>query len=135
MESLSGKRALIVTAIAAAVLSALVTGGVIYVWQSDDGGEVSIAKRPKAGWEKYFPTPGTTTLLGEKASEVEELLGVPPVLARQGGREVWIYSPYDDDPTGIYLYFKAGKVVKGRLDEFNGLAGSSIWDEDEFWFD
>lgn len=102
--------------------------------------EAPISQKPKAGWEEYFPTPTETTLMGESVSEVKNLLGEPPVLVRSTAadpnysREIWIYMPYDEDPTGLYVYFKGGKVVKSCLDEFNGLVGSSIWEDSDFWF-
>ena len=52
----------------------------------------------------------------------------------KNNREIWIYHPYDYDPTGLYIYFKGDNVVKTKLDEFNGLVASSIWEDTDFWF-
>lgn len=98
-----------------------------------------ISRKPKAGWEQYFPTAETTTLQGETTTRVRELLGEPPHLIRSiavnpaASREIWIYSPYDEDPTGLYLYFKGGTLDSSRQDEFNGLYGSGLLDNDQFW--
>lgn len=98
-----------------------------------------ISRKPKPGWERYFPSPTKTTLTGRLVNEVKTLLGEPPVLVRsiaanpEYSREVWIYLPYEDDPTGLYIYFKGGRVVKTRLDEFNGLEGSAIFEDRDFW--
>lgn len=101
--------------------------------------ELQISRKPKAGWEKYFPTAETTTLQGETTSKLRELLGEPPHLIRSMAvntafsREIWIYVPFDEDPTGLYLYFKGGTLDRSRSDEFNGLYGSGLLDNDQFW--
>jgi len=98
-----------------------------------------INRQPKPGWEAYFPTPETTTLTGESVARVRELLGEPPVLIRsiavnpQFNREVWVFSPFEQDPTGLYLFFKGGQLVSSRLDEFPGLYGSGLLDDEGFW--
>lgn len=98
-----------------------------------------INRQPKPGWEAYFPTPETTTLTGESVTRVRELLGEPPVLIRsiavnpQFNREIWVFTPFDQDPTGLYLFFKGGQLVSSRLDEFNGLYGSGLLDNEDFW--
>jgi hypothetical protein len=76
------------------------------------------------------------TVMGKTTAEVDSLLGEPIALVRQTAanpefsREVRIYSPYDEDPTGFYIYFRGGVVVEERLDEFNGLYGSAVLE----WF-
>lgn len=100
----------------------------------------AVSHKPRAGWEKYFPGQGTTTLVNETVEQVAELLGQPPFLVRstafspEHSREVWIFLPYEGDPTGLYLYFKGGRFHKSRLDEFNGLPGSAVFMDHEFWF-
>jgi len=98
-----------------------------------------ITFRPKSGWEKYFPAAETTTLAGETVSKVRELLGEPPVLIRsiaanpQFSREIWVYHPYAEDPTGLYLFFKGGKLHSSMLNEFSGLYTSGLLDQEDFW--
>jgi len=72
--------------------------------------EIEIPRKPKSDWKEYFPSTLETTLLGETKNKVENLLGIPPVLARDTAtkssesKEVWIYYPYDTDSTGLYIY-------------------------------
>jgi Tfp pilus assembly protein PilO len=42
---------------------------------------IPISSKPKPGWEEYF-TVDTTTLMNKSLSEMRNLLGEPPVLAR-----------------------------------------------------
>ncbi|MFU8861575.1 MAG: lipoprotein [Cyclonatronaceae bacterium] len=76
------------------------------------------------------------SVMGKNTSEVDAILGEPRALVRQTAanpefsREVRIYLPYDEDPTGFYIYFRGGEVVDERLDEFNGLYGSTVLE----WF-
>lgn len=99
----------------------------------------TINRQPKPGWDAYFPTPETTTLTGESVTRVRELLGEPPVLIRsiavnpQFNREIWVFMPHEQDPTGLYLFFKGGQLVNSRLDEFPGLYGSGLLDDADFW--
>lgn len=103
----------------------------------DDGAEITQA--PKPGWEAYFPEPDSTTLMNEEIGEVRRLLGEPPFKLRSiaaepaNNREIWIYIPYAEDLTGLYLYFKGNRVSGSRLDEFNGLYGSGLLDGEDFW--
>jgi hypothetical protein len=76
------------------------------------------------------------TVMGKTTAEVGSILGEPRALVRQTAanpefsREVRIYSPYDEDPTGFYIYFRGGVAVEERMDEFNGLYGSAVLE----WF-
>lgn len=76
------------------------------------------------------------TVMGKTTGEVDAILGEPRALVRQTAanpefsREVRIYSPYEEDPTGFYVYFRGGVVVEERMDEFNGLYGSAVLE----WF-
>jgi len=100
----------------------------------------AVSQKPRSGWEVFFPDHGTTTLVDKHVGEVEKVLGPPPFLVRSTAvnprfnREVWIFLPYDEDPTGLYVYFKGDRVHKSRLDEFNGLPGSTIFSDHEFWY-
>jgi len=98
-----------------------------------------LRRTPKDGWEQYFPEGAETTLKGEPIARVRELLGEPPFLIRsiavnpEFSREIWIFSPFDQDPTGLYLFFKGGKLDSAELNEFNGLQGSNLLDRADFW--
>jgi len=41
--------------------------------------------------------------------------------------------PGEEDPTGLYIYFKGDRVFRSRLDEFNGLFNSGLLDDEDFW--
>lgn len=98
-----------------------------------------ITRQPREGWEEYFPGPEETTLAGETTSRVRELLGEPPVLIRQiaaspeFNREIWVYMPFEEDPTGLYLFFKGNQLTSSRKDEFPGLYNAGLLDVEEFW--
>lgn len=98
-----------------------------------------IRRMPKDGWEQYFPEGAETTLKGENTARVRELLGEPPFLIRsiavnpEFSWEIWIFSPFDQDPTGLYLFFKGGKLDSAELNEFNGLQGSDLLNRPGFW--
>ncbi len=102
---------------------------------------IVISRIPQPGWEAYFPDFETTTLVDEPVDEVRNLLGEPPFLIRsiavnpQANREIWIYMVAEKDPTGLYLFFKANRLVSSRLDEFNGLPNSGLLDYPDFWFE
>jgi hypothetical protein len=98
-----------------------------------------ISRGLPAGWENYFPTSETTTLSGEPVSRVRTLFGEPPFLIRsiaavpEASREIWIYIPGTEDPTGVYIFFKGGRVHATRIDEFSGLYSSGLLDDEDFW--
>ena len=98
-----------------------------------------ISYKPKSGWETYFPNPESNTIIGKTVDEVEELLGIPPfriystAATAPFNREIWVFVPYDEDPTGLYLFFKGNQLWASRLDEFTGLYGSGLLDTEDFW--
>lgn len=98
-----------------------------------------INRQPKSGWQQYFPTPETTTLVGKNTDYIRQLLGEPPFLIRsiavnpEFSREIWVYTTDGGDSTGLYLFFKGGLLNSSRLDEFNGLYGSDLLNLDDFW--
>ncbi len=100
--------------------------------------DTQISQKPKSGWEEYFPSYDETTLEGKTTEEIRELLGEPPVLVRDIGYkpaatwQIWVYRPFDEDPTGLYLYFKGGELVRSRLDEFSGVP--SLLGDIDFWY-
>jgi hypothetical protein len=82
---------------------------------------------------KYFTDAnGYLNLLNVDINEVDRILGAAPVVMKQSRegapvrREVRVYMPYDEDPTGLYIYFLNDKVESFRMDEFNGITNSSI---------
>ncbi len=100
---------------------------------------LQISRELPDGWETYFPTAETTTLVNESTGSVRALFGEPPYLIRSiavvpgASRQIWIYTPTAEDPTGLYIYFKGDQVHSSRLDEFNGLYGSGLLDNEDFW--
>lgn len=98
-----------------------------------------ISLKPKDGWEQHFPEGAETTLKGENTARVRELLGEPPFLIRsiaaspEFSREIWVFVPHDEDLTGLYLFFKGGKLDSAELNEFNGLQGSDLINRPGFW--
>lgn len=134
------KRPLVLTALATAVVTSALTVGSLLAWQSsvgeDEPARLRTPVRPseEPDWDAYFPTANSTTLLGKSTDEVERLLGAPLALVRQFDKEVWIYSPFEDDPTGMLVFFERGKLVQSRTDEFNGVRSNTTWQDEEFWF-
>jgi hypothetical protein len=98
-----------------------------------------ISYKPKQGWETYFPSAESSTIIGKSVEEVEDLLGIPPFRIYSTAatvpfnREIWVFVPYDEDPTGLYLFFKGNQLWASRQDEFSGLYGSGLLDNDDFW--
>ncbi|MEW5922150.1 MAG: hypothetical protein AB1796_14635 [Bacillota bacterium] len=105
----------------------------------DDVRGLVISRTPRPGWQTYFPDAENTTLLNEPVDRVRKLLGEPPFLIRsiaanpEFNREIWIYMAGEEDPTGLYLFFKANRLVQSRLDEFNGLYNSGLLEYPGFW--
>ena len=90
---------------------------------------------PNSGWETYFPSNAPTLLLGKTRSEVRQTLGEPPVLLRQHTNESieedWVYFPYLNDHTGLYIDFSSGIVISSKLDEYSGLSSLGVVDTSE----
>ncbi len=72
-----------------------------------------------------------STWLGRDEAEVRSSLGSPRAELRLNAanptysKAVLIYPVAPDDPTGLYLFLRSGRVDSVRRDEFNGLEGSS----------
>ena len=88
--------------------------------------------KPKDGWDGV-------DLAGMTRDELLEVLGCPLHSMRLGAvgnpayiRELWVYHPYDEDPTGLYIWLQGGVFHASRLDEFNGFWGFEF-DNPEFW--
>jgi hypothetical protein len=88
--------------------------------------------KPKDGWEGV-------DLSDMTRDELLEVLGCPLHSMRLGAlgnpayvRELWVYHPYDEDPTGLYVWLQGGVFHASRLDEFTGFWGFEF-DNPEFW--
>ncbi len=107
--------------------------------EQEGDARVGITREPRPGWQTYFPTPETTTLVGKSIGEVRDLLGEPPVLLRsiarnpEFNREIWVFMPFEEDPTGLYIFFKGDRLSGSRIDEFNGVVNSGLLDDTDFW--
>lgn len=79
---------------------------------------------------------GRLHVLNRSPEEIEYELGEPIALIRQGYREegrskeAMVYQMYDQDATGLYIFFERGVSVDYRLDSFHGVYGSAL----EAWF-
>ncbi|EEG78630.1 hypothetical protein [Dethiobacter alkaliphilus] len=99
----------------------------------------TINRKPKKGWEEYFSIGRETKLKGESVWTVRRILGNPPYKIRStavfpaANREIWVFTPYDNDSTGLYLYFKGNQLDSFRLDTFTGFYGSDLLDDHGFW--
>ena len=71
------------------------------------------------------------TWIGRNEDQVRARLGAPLAELRLGAadsmhtRAVLIYPAAPDEPTGLYLYLRGGRVDSVRHDEFNGFEGNS----------
>jgi hypothetical protein len=67
-------------------------------------------------------------------SKINAILGEAPVSLRIGRpgapviREIRVYFPYEEDPTGLFLFFRNETLVSFRMDEFNGITSPLIQD-------
>ncbi len=87
---------------------------------------------PKPGWD-------TVDLEGLTREELVEVLGCPPhiirmtsVVSAEHNKELWVYHPYEKDPTGLYIWLKGDVFHQSKLDEFNGFWCHNMGDPD-FW--
>ncbi len=87
--------------------------------------------RPKPGWEDV-------SLENKHRDELIQILGYPANLVRMAAvdpannRELWVYHPYEQDPTGLYIYLKGDVFYYSKLDEFMGFYCYDMLDPD-FW--
>ncbi len=88
--------------------------------------------KPNPGWD-------TVDLEGLTREELVEVLGCPPhvirmtsVVSAAHNRELWVYHPYDEDPTGLFVWLKGNVFHDSMLDEFNGFWCYEMSDLD-FW--
>lgn len=88
---------------------------------------------PKAGWED-------AELEGLSREQLVEVLGCPPHVIRMTSvvgpdynRELWVYHPYDQDPTGLFVWLKGEAFHHSTLNEFSGfwcyeMTNPDFWD-------
>ncbi len=87
--------------------------------------------RPNPGWENV-------QLENKHRDELIEILGCPANLIRMAAmdpannKELWVYHPYEQDPTGLYIYLKGDVFYYSKLDEFTGFYCYDMLDPD-FW--
>jgi hypothetical protein len=89
-------------------------------------------RKPAAGWD-------TIDLRGLTREQLLAVLGCPPHIIRMTSlvsadhhRELWVYQPFAEDPTGWYIWLKGNTVHHSALDEFNGFGCHRMMDAD-FW--
>jgi hypothetical protein len=77
--------------------------------------------KPNPGWD-------AVDLNGLTREELLDVLGCPPhvirmtsVVGPENNRELWVYHPFDDDPTGLYIWLRGDVYHRSRMDEFNGF--------------
>jgi hypothetical protein len=85
-----------------------------------------------APYNQFADTNGFLNFTGTSLSAVQEQLGDAPVVVRMSRpgaplrREVRVYFPFEEDPTGLYLFFRNEVVVSFKMDEFSGLQNPAI---------
>lgn len=99
---------------------------------SSDTAEISMFTMQIAPYNAFLDANGYLSLAGVSLDRIQTELGDAPVvvrMARPGAplrREVRVYFPYDEDPTGLYIFIRNESVVSFRLDEFSGLENPAI---------
>ncbi len=88
--------------------------------------------KPNPGWD-------VADLNGLTREELLDVLGCAPhvirmtsVVGPENNRELWVYHPFDDDPTGLYVWLKGDVYHESRMDEFNGFWCCEMM-EPAFW--
>ncbi|MCH8495373.1 MAG: hypothetical protein LAT57_07040 [Balneolales bacterium] len=100
--------------------------------KNDSSQEKQRYKMDQEPYNKFADSDGYVDFVGASLSQIQDVLGDPPVLVRQSRdgapvrKEVRVYFPYEEDSTGLYLYFLNEEVESFRLDTFLGLANSNI---------
>jgi hypothetical protein len=85
-------------------------------------------------FNRFLNEAGYLDLVGKKMSEIDEVLGEAPVVVRQSikgapmRKEIRVYFPYQEDSTGLYIFFENETIVEFKMDEFNGIIQSGILD-------
>ncbi len=88
--------------------------------------------QPRPGWD-------TVNLEGLSREALLDVLGCPPHIIRMTSvvdaaynRELWVYHPYDEDPTGLFIWLKGNFYHSATLNEFSGFWCYEMSDLD-FW--
>lgn len=87
-----------------------------------------------APYNRLLNSEGYLDLKGRSMKEIDEILGESPIIVRQSvkgaplRREVRVYLPYQEDSTGLYLFFQNETIIEFKMDEFNGILQSGILD-------
>jgi hypothetical protein len=66
--------------------------------------------------------------VGRSEADVRAEFGRPVASATQGRKAVLVYHLGTEDATALYLFLDGERVSELKLDEFNGLVGSSALD-------
>lgn len=85
-----------------------------------------------APYNYFADQEGFISFQGRTLEEIQRILGDAPIIVKQSvpgapiRKEVRVYLPYNEDPTGLYLFIQNEIVQDFKLDEFNGIQNSSI---------
>lgn len=102
-------------------------------------GQIDTVYTPKykldvSPYNKFLNDEGYLELLGRSMMEIDSVLGESPIMVRQSvseapiRKEIRVYLPYQEDTTGLYIYFENESVIQFKMDEFNGILQSGILD-------
>jgi hypothetical protein len=83
---------------------------------SETGPDAPAPPNPYADW------------VGRTETDVRAEFGRPVASATQGRKSLLVYRVGTEDATALYLFLADDQVSELKLDEFNGLAGSSALD-------
>jgi len=81
---------------------------------------------PIDGWEVFFPTKDSSELNGLSRKLVANLLGQPPIMARNYDAntmetvETWVYVLEKDSNEAIYVYFRNGEAYSALHSTYTG---------------
>lgn len=85
-----------------------------------------------APYNYFADRDGFVSFQGRTLEEIQHILGEAPIVVKQSvpgapiRKEVRVYLPYKEDPTGLYLFIQNEVVLDFKLDEFNGIQNSSV---------
>jgi len=85
-------------------------------------------------YNQFLNTEGYLDLLGRSMTEIDAVLGESPIVVRQSikgapiRKEIRVYMPYQEDSTGLYIFFENERIIEFKMDEFNGIIQSGILD-------
>lgn len=85
-------------------------------------------------YNTFLNDEGYLDLLGKSMSDIDEVFGEAPIVAKQSikgapiRKEIRVYMPYQEDSTGLYIFFENEIVIEFKMDEFNGIIQSGLLD-------